>query len=50
RGTFIMIIEGSSQIENEKLSKRDSIEITDTNKITIKANKNSKLLLIDVPM
>jgi len=48
RGTFIMIIEGSSQIENEKLSKRDSIEITDTNKITIKANKNSKILLIDI--
>ena len=49
RGTFVMIVEGTAIIEDEVLSKRDSIEVEDANNIDIKTNRETKLLLIDVP-
>lgn len=50
RGTFIMVVEGSAIIEGEKLSRRDSIEIEDTQNIKIETRENTKLLVIDTPM
>ncbi|MDB2384952.1 pirin family protein [Polaribacter sp.] len=47
---YIFLIEGEIAVANETLQNRDAIGISNTKKITIKANKKSKLLLIDVPM
>lgn len=49
-GVFIMVINGEITIENEILSKRDAIGISETKSIAIKANSNSELLFIEVPM
>jgi len=49
-GAYFFLIEGEVLIENENLKKRDAIGIIETNKVNIKANKSSKLLVIDVPM
>jgi redox-sensitive bicupin YhaK (pirin superfamily) len=38
------------QIEGQDLSKRDGFGIWDTDKISIKATKDAKVLLMDVPM
>ena len=50
RGIFIMVVEGSATVEKEVLNKRDSIEIKDADNIRLEADKDTKLLLIDVPM
>ena len=50
RGIFIMVVEGSATVEKEVLNKRDSIEIKDADNIQLEADKDTKLLLIDVPM
>jgi len=50
RGTFIMVIEGSANIEGETLKQRDSIEISEAKTINIEVSKGTKLLLIDTVM
>ena len=49
-GAYFFLIDGDVIIENEHLEKRDAIGISETGKINIKANKHSKLLVVDVPM
>lgn len=49
-GAYFFVIEGELSVANEILNKRDAIGITETNKVKIKATKESKLLVIDVPM
>ena len=49
-GAYFFLIEGEVLIEDENLEKRDAIGIIEKNKVNIKANKSSKLLVIDVPM
>lgn len=49
-GAYFFLIEGELSIENEILNKRDAIGIDEVKKVFIKANKTSKLLVIDVPM
>ena len=49
-GAYFFLIEGEVLIEDENLEKRDAIGIIEKNKVYIKANKSSKLLVIDVPM
>jgi hypothetical protein len=43
-------IEGTFEIENQLLEKRDAIGVWETTSIDIKANKTGRLLLIEVPM
>ncbi len=50
RGVFLFMIEGSATIDNQKLQKRDALAIQDTTKILIQAQKNSTLLLLEVPL
>src|SRR3989344_2363304 len=50
KGIFIFVIKGKIEVEKETLNERDSIEITETNSINIKTEKNSKILLIEIPM
>ncbi|MEO8209752.1 MAG: pirin family protein [bacterium] len=49
-GLYIFIIEGEIEIDGEKLSKRDAIALEEIENVDIKANKNSEILLIEVPM
>ena len=49
-GAYFFLIEGEVLIEDENLEKRDAIGIIEKKKVYIKANKSSKLLIIDVPM
>ncbi|AUC86556.1 hypothetical protein CW731_15260 [Polaribacter sp. ALD11] len=49
-GAYFFLIDGEVSIENELLESRDAIGISEVKKVTVKANKASKLLVIDVPM
>jgi redox-sensitive bicupin YhaK (pirin superfamily) len=49
-GVYILNVEGTFEIANQLLEKRDAIGVWETETIKIKANKTGRLLLIDVPM
>jgi len=49
-GAYFFVIEGNVSVADEKLERRDAIGIIETNRVTVIANKKSKLLVIDVPM
>lgn len=49
-GVFIFVIEGSVEIDNDVLLKRDSIEILHVDSVSFKASKGSHVLVIDVPI
>ncbi len=47
---YLVVIEGSISINNQELSSRDAVEITNTEQFSIKASIDSELLAIEVPM
>lgn len=50
-GAYLFVIEGSVEINSEKLLRRDAIEITDDSKFNLTALKsNTQLLIIEVPL
>ena len=49
-GVYAFIIEGEATIEGQKLEKRDGFGIWDTSAISITAEKDSRILLMEVPM
>lgn len=49
-GVYFFVLEGEIEIEGQKLSKRDGIAVSDTDKIKYSASKNAKVLLMEVPM
>lgn len=49
-GAYFFLIDGEVQIADEILENRDAIGITETESVAINATKNSKLLVVDVPM
>jgi redox-sensitive bicupin YhaK (pirin superfamily) len=49
-GFYIMNIEGEIEVNGEKLEKRDAIGIWETNEIAIKANSDSRFLIMEIPM
>jgi len=49
-GVYVFIINGQVTVENELLGNRDGMGIEDVNKINIKAETGSKILLIEIPM
>jgi redox-sensitive bicupin YhaK (pirin superfamily) len=49
-GVYVFIIGGSAETEGIKLETRDGMGITETSEISIKAAKDSDILLIEVPM
>ena len=49
-GLYLMVVEGEVNIAGDILSDRDAIGISDITDIEIEPIKNSKLLLIEVPM
>ena len=49
-GVYAFVLEGEATIEGQDLGKRDGFGVWDTDKITIKATKDAKVLFMDVPM
>ncbi|QNM86834.1 pirin family protein [Polaribacter pectinis] len=49
-GAYFFLIEGEVSIADEIIKRRDAIGISETEKVVIKASKQSKLLVVDVPM
>ncbi|MEM6316129.1 MAG: pirin family protein [Bacteroidota bacterium] len=49
-GVYAFVLEGEVTIAGQKLNKRDGFGVWNTNSIGIKADKNAKVLLMDVPM
>ncbi len=49
-GFYIMNIEGEIEVNGEKLEKRDAIGIWETNEVEIKANLDSRFLVMEIPM
>lgn len=49
-GVYAFVIEGDVTINGENLNRRDGLEITDADKLDIKAESDAELLLMEVPM
>lgn len=49
-GVYLMNISGEVSVANEKVFSRDAISITNTTTFSVKANTNSEILFIEVPM
>ena len=49
-GFYMMNIEGEIEVNGEKLERRDAIGIWETNEIEIKANSDSRFLIMEIPM
>jgi quercetin 2,3-dioxygenase len=49
-GVYAFILEGEVEIEGETLNKRDGFGIWEVDQISLIANSNSKVLLMEVPM
>jgi hypothetical protein len=49
-GVYLMVVEGSVTVLSEKLGPRDAIGIKDVESISISADGDASLLLIEVPM
>jgi len=50
RGIFIFVIEGYAVVNGMAISRRDSIEITDTSEINILAKPELYLMVVEVPL
>ena len=49
-GVYVFLIEGRAEIDGNSLQKRDALGLWDTNKFSIHANSQSRILLIEVPI
>lgn len=49
-GVYVFILDGDVTIENQNLHKRDGLGVWETDRIKIKADNDSKILLMEVPM
>ena len=49
-GVYIFVIEGEGSVLDKTLSKRDALGIWEADSFSINAKKNSKILLLEVPM
>jgi redox-sensitive bicupin YhaK (pirin superfamily) len=49
-GVYVFVIEGEGSVLDKTLSKRDALGIWEADSFSITAKKNSKILLLEVPM
>lgn len=49
-GVYIFVVDGEVVVDNVILNSRDAIGVSETETISVEANKNSKLILVEVPM
>ena len=49
-GLYVFVLEGNIKIGDQDLGKRDGMGIWNTSEVDMKINKDSRLLLMEVPM
>lgn len=49
-GIYVFVIEGDAVVEGQQLNKRDGYGLWNTDEIEIKTEKNTRILLMEVPM
>ena len=49
-GVFLVVINGSVEINGQRLNKRDALGISETENFTIKTSEDAELLAIEIPM
>ena len=49
-GIYVFMIEGDASVSDQPLSKRDALGLWETESLSITAKKNSRILLLEVPM
>ncbi|OIQ15347.1 MAG: hypothetical protein BM557_11805 [Flavobacterium sp. MedPE-SWcel] len=49
-GVYVFVLKGDVTINNQSLNTRDGFGVWDTNNLNIKADSNTELLLMEVPM
>ena len=49
-GLYAFVLEGDAQIAGEALNRRDAVGVTDTDKVTVTADSDTQVLLMEVPM
>ena len=49
-GVYVFVIEGELNVNGQQLSKRDGFGVWETDKLSITAESDAEVLLIDVPM
>jgi redox-sensitive bicupin YhaK (pirin superfamily) len=49
-GVYIFVIEGDVTVNGQALNKRDGLGVSDTEKISLTADSNAEVLLMEVPM
>ena len=49
-GVFLVVINGSVEVDGQQLNKRDALGISETENFTVKASEDAELLAIEIPM
>lgn len=49
-GLYIMIIEGSAEIDGKSLAKRDAMQITDAKEVSFSVSAGTDILVLEVPL
>ena len=49
-GVFLVVINGSVQVNGQRLNKRDALAVSEVSSFTIIASENAELLAIEIPM
>lgn len=49
-GAYVFVIDGDVTVNGQTLNKKDAVGVYDTDSISIKADSNSEVLLMEVPM
>lgn len=49
-GVYLMVVEGSIEVDGKTLNRRDAIGVWETDTLNLKTNTESELLLLEVPM
>jgi redox-sensitive bicupin YhaK (pirin superfamily) len=49
-GIYIFLLEGEATIDGHKMNKRDALAVTDAEVLSIDISKDSKILVMEVPM
>ena len=49
-GAYVMVINGTVEIEGQKLQQRDALGVWESENLSIKASDNAEIIIIEVPM
>ena len=49
-GVFLVVINGSIEVDGQQLNKRDALGISEMENFTVKASEDAELLAIEIPM